>query len=110
MARFAIVLFTVAIFARQRIGLSTPALTIGSKSSSRLRSGLEEPAAGVGHRAGDTMNIRAEIQNFLRDERAATAIEYGLIAALISVTLISILRGLGGQMSTVFSEISSATK
>jgi pilus assembly protein Flp/PilA len=56
------------------------------------------------------MNLRAEIQDFLRDERAATAIEYGLIAALISVTLISILRGLGGQMSTVFSEISSATK
>jgi pilus assembly protein Flp/PilA len=56
------------------------------------------------------MNMRAESKDFLRDERAATAIEYGLIAALISVTLITILTHLGGQMSTVFSEISAATK
>jgi pilus assembly protein Flp/PilA len=56
------------------------------------------------------MDMRAESKNFLRDERAATAIEYGLITALIAVALIAILTGLGGQMSTVFSEISSATK
>jgi pilus assembly protein Flp/PilA len=54
------------------------------------------------------MDMRA--QNFLRDERAATAIEYGLITALIAVALIAILSGLGSQMSTVFSEVSSATK
>ena len=56
------------------------------------------------------MNMRAECKNFIRDERAATAIEYGLIAALIAVATISVLTHLGGQMSTVFSEISSATK
>jgi pilus assembly protein Flp/PilA len=75
-----------------------------------LRSELEEPAAGAGQWAGETMNIRAEIQDFLGDERAATAIEYGLIASLIAVALISILTHVGTQMSTVFSEISSATK
>jgi pilus assembly protein Flp/PilA len=56
------------------------------------------------------MDIRAQSKNFLRDERAATAIEYTLIAALIAVALISILSHLGAQMSTVFSEVSSATK
>jgi pilus assembly protein Flp/PilA len=56
------------------------------------------------------MNMRAESKNFLRDERAATAIEYTLIAALIAVALISILTHLGSQMGTVFTEISSATK
>jgi len=56
------------------------------------------------------MNMRAGSKKFLRDERAATAIEYGLICSLIAVALISILTGLGHQMSTVFSEISSATK
>jgi pilus assembly protein Flp/PilA len=56
------------------------------------------------------MNMRAECKNFIRDERAATAIEYGLIAALIAVATISVLTHLGGQMSTVFSEVSAATK
>ena len=56
------------------------------------------------------MDIRAESKKFLRDERAATAIEYTLIAALIAVALISALSHIGGQMSTVFSEVSSATK
>jgi pilus assembly protein Flp/PilA len=56
------------------------------------------------------MNMRAECTNFIRDERAATAIEYGLIAALIAVATISILTNLGSQMSTVFSEVSAATK
>lgn len=54
--------------------------------------------------------MRAEFTNFCRDERAATAIEYGLITSLIAVVLIVILTGTGSQMSTVFSEISAAAK
>jgi pilus assembly protein Flp/PilA len=50
------------------------------------------------------------IVRFLRDETGATAIEYGLIASLIAVALITILRNTGSQMSTVFSEISSVAK
>ena len=65
----------------------------------------------VWQRAGKKdMNMRAECKNFVREERAATAIEYGLIAALIAVATISVLTHLGGQMSTVFSEVSAATK
>jgi len=56
------------------------------------------------------MKMRPASKDFLRDERAATAIEYGIITALIAVFLISVLSSLGGQMSTVFSEVSSAAK
>ncbi len=42
-----------------------------------------------------------------RDEAGATAIEYGLIAALIAVAAISAMQGLGGQLNTTFSNTSS---
>ena len=45
-----------------------------------------------------------------RDESGATAIEYGLIAALISVVIIGVLSTLGGQLNTKFSQISNQLK
>ena len=39
-------------------------------------------------------------KNLLRDEAGATAIEYGLIAALIAVAAITAMQGLGNQLST----------
>jgi pilus assembly protein Flp/PilA len=48
--------------------------------------------------------------NLLRDEAGATAIEYGLIAALIAVAAISAMSGLGGQLSSTFNEVSSEMK
>jgi pilus assembly protein Flp/PilA len=47
---------------------------------------------------------------FLRDETAATAIEYGLIAAGISVAIIAVVQGLGTKLNTTFSAVSSALK
>jgi len=47
------------------------------------------------------------IKSFLRDEEGATAIEYGLIAALISVVIITAITALGTQLSTVFTTIST---
>ena len=44
---------------------------------------------------------------FLKDESGATAIEYGLIAALISVAIITGATTLGTHLSTQFSNISS---
>jgi pilus assembly protein Flp/PilA len=43
---------------------------------------------------------------FLKDESGATAIEYGLIAALISVAIIAGATTLGNSLSTVFNGIS----
>ena len=45
---------------------------------------------------------------FLRDERGATAIEYGLIAAGISVAIIATVSGLGTKLNSTFSAVSGA--
>ncbi len=45
--------------------------------------------------------------HFLRDEGGATAIEYGLIAAGISVAIIAVVNTLGGQLSNTFSNVST---
>lgn len=50
------------------------------------------------------------IRTFLRDESGATAIEYGLIAAGISVAIIAIVNTLGGQLATKFTSISTQLK
>ena len=42
------------------------------------------------------------LKRFAKDESGATAIEYGLIAALISVTIITAVTTLGGQLRTTF--------
>jgi pilus assembly protein Flp/PilA len=47
------------------------------------------------------------INNFVRDESGATAIEYGLIAAGISVAIIAVVNSLGSQLNTTFSSVSS---
>jgi pilus assembly protein Flp/PilA len=44
---------------------------------------------------------------FLLDELGATAIEYGLIAAGISVAIIAVVNSLGSQLKTTFSTITS---
>ena len=50
------------------------------------------------------------INKLLRDNAGATAIEYGLIAALIAVAAISAMQGLGSQLSKTFGNTSSAMK
>ncbi len=42
----------------------------------------------------------------IKDTKGATAIEYGLIAALIAVAAISAMKGLGGQLSKTFNNVS----
>ena len=45
-------------------------------------------------------------QNLIQDEDGATAIEYGLIAALVSVAVITILGALGDNLVTTFTSVS----
>jgi pilus assembly protein Flp/PilA len=47
-------------------------------------------------------------KNFLRDESGATAIEYGLIAAGISIAIITVVAGLGSKLNLTFTGISTA--
>ena len=44
---------------------------------------------------------------FAKDESGATAIEYGLIAALVAVGLIAALTALGNSLSTIFTHVST---
>lgn len=48
------------------------------------------------------------VKRFGRDERGATAIEYGLIAALISVAIIFALTNLQGALTSTFNSITTA--
>jgi pilus assembly protein Flp/PilA len=50
------------------------------------------------------------IKSFFKDESGATAIEYGLIAAGISIAIISVVNGLGTALSTKFNDISTSLK
>jgi pilus assembly protein Flp/PilA len=47
------------------------------------------------------------IMSFIRNESGATAIEYGLIAAGISVAIITIVNSLGGTLDTKFTDINT---
>ena len=51
--------------------------------------------------------MRKYIQHFLADESGATAIEYGLIAALIAVAIIVGASTLGGNLNTLFNNVAS---
>jgi pilus assembly protein Flp/PilA len=50
------------------------------------------------------------IRRFLADETAATAIEYGLIAAGISLAIISVVKGLGTNLGSKFTSINTSLK
>jgi len=50
------------------------------------------------------------IRKLIRDTKGATAIEYGLIAALIAVAAITAMQGLGTQLSNTFVNVSTAMK
>ena len=47
------------------------------------------------------------IRRFLRDTSGATAIEYGLIAGLVSIIIISVLTNVGTKLNTKFTRIST---
>ena len=50
------------------------------------------------------------ISRFVRDESGATAIEYGLIAALIAVVVITALTSVGTTLSTKFAGIATSLR
>jgi pilus assembly protein Flp/PilA len=50
------------------------------------------------------------IAQFMREDKGATAIEYGLIAAGISVAIIAVLQATGSSLNTTFTSVSTALK
>lgn len=51
-----------------------------------------------------------KIRAFLKNTKGATAIEYGLIAALIAVAAITAMQGIGNQLKTTFNNVSTNMK
>ena len=52
--------------------------------------------------------MKTFISKFMSDESGATAIEYGLIAALIAVVIIAAVTALGTNISTQFTKVATA--
>jgi pilus assembly protein Flp/PilA len=50
------------------------------------------------------------VKRFAKDESGATAIEYGLIAAGISVAIIAVVQGVGANLNTTFGKVQTALK
>ena len=56
----------------------------------------------------EELELKRLISRFFADQSGATAIEYGLIAALIAVAAIAAMQGLGGALKTTFNSTSSS--
>ena len=54
--------------------------------------------------------MKALVRGFWKDESGATAIEYGLIAAGISLAIIAAVKGLGSTLDGVFTSINTSLK
>ena len=54
--------------------------------------------------------MKRSILKFLNDESGATAIEYGLIAAGISLAIIAVVNGLGGTLNDRFTSVNASLK
>lgn len=54
------------------------------------------------------VNAKLSLENYKNDEQGVTAIEYGLIAAGISIVIATLVGGIGTELSTIFTEIKDA--
>ena len=54
--------------------------------------------------------MKALVLRFMKDTSGATAIEYGLIAAGISVAIIAVVQGLGTKLKATFKSVSDNLK
>jgi len=55
-------------------------------------------------------DMRTLLNRFIADECGATAIEYGLIAALIAVVLITVIATTGTNLNTAFQSVATALR
>lgn len=58
----------------------------------------------------EAITMKTMLKKFIADESGATAIEYGLIAAGISLAIISVVNGLGTRLNTRFTSINNSLK
>jgi pilus assembly protein Flp/PilA len=58
----------------------------------------------------EKMSMSKIVKSFLKDESGATAIEYGLIAALIAVVIVGAVTTIGTKLNTSFGNVGNAIK
>ena len=74
-----------------------------------LQRRVKIPGNQWGQRFSRGGNVKKRLfSGLVDDQRGVTAIEYGLIAGLISVAIIAVLLTLGGDLTNVFNQISGA--
>jgi pilus assembly protein Flp/PilA len=56
------------------------------------------------------VSLKSAFAKFLSNESGATAIEYGLIAAGISIAILAAVNGLGSNLNTMFNSVNSSLK
>ena len=54
--------------------------------------------------------MKTLVSRFVKDESGATAIEYGLIAAGISVAIVAVVKGVGTQLQATFNSVQNGLK
>jgi pilus assembly protein Flp/PilA len=54
------------------------------------------------------LSFRRNLQALIRDERGVTALEYGLIAGLVAVVIVTSVTTLGTKLQTTFASIAAA--
>ncbi len=54
------------------------------------------------------LTLWTRLQNLQTDERGATAVEYGMIVALIAAVIVTVVAALGGKINTAFTTINNA--
>jgi len=54
--------------------------------------------------------MKTLVQRFMKDESGATAIEYGLIAAGISIAIVAVVGSVGTSLNNTFTSVSTALK
>ena len=80
------------------------ALTFSQAGS---RGGTQTAAS---HTLEAQLKLKKKALEFLSDQSGATAIEYGLIAAGISLAIIAVVNGLGSNLNTKFTDINTSLK
>jgi pilus assembly protein Flp/PilA len=73
----------------------------------QVRPGRNDTRKGPGPDADQEHPMNSLAKRFVNDESGATAIEYGLIAAGISVAIIAVVNSLGSQLKATFTDVSS---
>jgi pilus assembly protein Flp/PilA len=68
---------------------------------------FDEPDEQSGTGIDGVRPMKIYLLRFLKDDSGATAIEYGLIAAGISVAIIAVVNGLGSKLNAKFTTIST---